>query len=380
MASVQVAGLGKRFNGVEAVRDLGFDLDDGGFGVLLGPAAAGKTTTLKLIAGLEQPTAGDIRLGGRVVNGLPAERRDTAMVFENYALYPNMTVFDNLAFPLKARRRGGRTSAAQVAERVRSVARTLEIDAFLDRHPWQLSGGQRQRVALGRALVRNPAVFLMDEPIAHLDAKLRFQMRAELKRLQKEVGVTALYATPDYADAMALADVVVVLRDGALQQAGSPDAIFHRPANRFVAHLVGEPHMNFFDMRLHAQDDKLRLVHGEIGIDVPAPVAGGLRRAKLDGTVVVGIRPSDLTIADWASPDYVLPGRLQALEPRGATTVLTFQSGDLQVVVKSPGEKRVDMDAGVWLRSDTARLHYFRPDDGRRVELDIDERMGNDPR
>lgn len=379
MASVALFNLRKEFATLEAVRDLSFTLDDGQFLVVLGPAGAGKTTTLKLIAGLETPTAGDIRIGDRLVNRVPAERRNTAMVFENYALYPNKTVFDNLAFPLRAPTRAARLDARQVAARVKEVATTLEIDFLLDRLPWQLSGGQRQRVALGRALVRNPSVFLMDEPIAHLDAKLRFQMRAELKRLQRDVGITTLYATPDYADAMALADKVVVLRDGVLQQVGSPDTIFTRPANRFVAHLVGEPHMNFIDMTLHAQGDELQLIRNDIRIIVPSPIARELRDARLNGGVVVGIRPFDLRLTNSSHPDYALPGQLLALEPRGATTVLTFESGDIRIVVKSRGEQIVDWDDRVWLRSDHFKLHFFHPETGERVELSVLDGLGNEP-
>src|SRR5581483_945950 len=256
MADLALQGLTRQFGKTLAVDHLDLVCQDGEFFVLLGPSGAGKTTTLKLIAGLLEPTAGRVLIGGRDVTPLEPGDRDVAMAFETYALYPHLSVYDNLAFPLRSPRAAGRYPGASLDERVRSIARLLEIDALLQRAPTQLSGGQKQRVALGRALVREPAVFLLDEPIAHLDAKLRNRMHAELRRIQKQLGTTAIYATPDYAEAMAMADRLAVADQGRVIQIGPPLEVYFNPANELVARFMGDPPMNFFDCDVVSREDR----------------------------------------------------------------------------------------------------------------------------
>ncbi len=250
MADVVTQSLTKRFGKTVAVDQLSFACQDGELFVLLGPSGAGKTTTLNLIAGLVEPTSGKIFIGGRDAATLEPGDRDVAMAFESYALYPHFSVYENLAFPLRSPRTAGRYTPKALDERVRAIAGMLEIDELLGRMPTQLSGGQKQRVALGRALVREPAVFLLDEPIAHLDAKLRNRMHAELRRIQKQLGTTTIYATPDYAEAMAMADRLAVAHEGRAVQVGPPLEVYFNPANEFVARFMGDPPMNFFDCEI----------------------------------------------------------------------------------------------------------------------------------
>ncbi|MBC7189910.1 ATP-binding cassette domain-containing protein, partial [Candidatus Aerophobetes bacterium] len=249
MAEVILKGVYKRYGRVEAVKNLNLHIKDKEFFCLLGPSGCGKSSTLRMIAGLEEISEGIIKIGNRIINNLEPKDRDVAMVFENYALYPHMTVYENLSYPLKGR---GMTSS-EIDKRVRYIAGLLQIAELLDRKPRQLSGGQKQRVALGRAIVRNPQVFLMDEPISHLDAKLRTLMRAELKRLQRELNTTTIYATPDQREAIAMADTIAIINKGEIQQIGTPLEIFNFPANEFVAGFTGEPPMNLFDCSVESK-------------------------------------------------------------------------------------------------------------------------------
>jgi len=278
VASVELEGLELRYpNGVQAVRGLSLAVADGEFLVLLGPSGCGKSTLLRLVAGLEAPDAGEIRIGGERVNERPPQRRDVAMVFQNYALYPHMTVRANLAFPLRMRR----LPRAQIARRVQDTARALGLEALLDRRPGELSGGQRQRVAMGRALVREPAVFLMDEPLSNLDARLRLQVRGEIAELQRRLGVTTLYVTHDQVEAMSLGQRVAVLRAGTIQQLGAPERLYERPANLFVAAFLGTPPMNVFRVALEGAGSAPVLRLGAARVPVPAlaaaPAYAGLR-------------------------------------------------------------------------------------------------------
>src|SRR5579871_822777 len=241
MAQVVIRNLNKRFDGIHAVKDVNLEINDKEFVVLVGPSGCGKTTTLRMVAGLESITSGEIMIGDKIVNELPPMDRDIAMVFQNYALYPHMSVYDNMAFGLKMRK----FDRADIGKRVQDAAEILGIQDYLRRKPRQLSGGQRQRVALGRALVRHPQVFLFDEPLSNLDAKLRVQMRVELKRIHDRLGTTAVYVTHDQVEAMTLGDRVVVMKDGVVQQVGEPLELYNRPANRFVAGFIGSPAMNF---------------------------------------------------------------------------------------------------------------------------------------
>src|SRR5512144_1397414 len=289
MSEVALRSVVKRFDDVEAVRAIDLDIPDNEFVVLVGPSGCGKSTTLRMIAGLEEVTSGNISIGGEVVNDLPPKDRDIAMVFQNYALYPHMTVYDNMAFGLKMRK----FPKPEIEKRVREAADILGIQELLKRKPRQLSGGQRQRVALGRAIVRHPQVFLFDEPLSNLDAKLRVQMRVELKKLHERLGTTAIYVTHDQVEAMTLGDRVVVMRDGRVQQVGDPMELYNSPANRFVAGFIGSPAMNFAPVRIVAEKDGLWVIGDGIRLKVPMPLTNRLG-PYAGSDVTMGIRPEDL--------------------------------------------------------------------------------------
>ncbi len=289
-------------NGFVAVEDLNLEIHNGEFLVMVGPSGCGKSTTLRMIAGLEEISAGTIDIGGRIINDLPPKDRDIAMVFQNYALYPHMSVYDNIGFALKLARRPN----DEIAQRVGEAARILELTDMLDRKPAQLSGGQRQRVAMGRAIVRQPQVFLLDEPLSNLDAKLRVQMRGEITRLQREVGVTTFYVTHDQVEAMTMADRVAVINRGVLQQVDEPQVLFEKPRNLFVAAFIGSPSMNLMEGKLcdpNPGDEFLKLEIGDEVLAVPRSVLDRNQelRGYMDKPLVVGIRPKDMEDADIAS-------------------------------------------------------------------------------
>jgi multiple sugar transport system ATP-binding protein len=288
MAQVEFSEVTKEFaGGVRAVENLNLQIDDGEFVVFVGPSGCGKTTALRMTAGLEAISEGTISIGDRVVNDVPSSKRDVAMVFQNYALYPHMSVFENMAFGLQQQR----LSKREIERRVREIAQLLELDEYLSRKPRALSGGQRQRVAMGRAIVREPAVFLMDEPLSNLDAKLRVQMRAEIRGLQREIGTTTIYVTHDQVEAMTMGDRVAVLRSGVLQQVAAPHALYHRPANVFVAEFIGSPAMNLFEVPVdHGRE---LVLHSSERLSAPAWAVDQLSSRS---RVVVGIRPEDLSI------------------------------------------------------------------------------------
>src|SRR6201993_1879878 len=289
MAQVVIRSLNKKFDEVHAVKDVNLDIRDKEFVVLVGPSGCGKTTTLRMVAGLESISSGRIMIDEKVINDLPPMDRDIAMVFQNYALYPHMSVYDNMAFGLKMRK----FDRADIARRVQEAAEILGIQQLLQRKPRQLSGGQPQRLALGRAIVRHPQVFLFDEPLSNLDAKLRVQMRVELKKLHNRLGTTAIYVTHDQVEAMTLGDRVVVMKDGLVQQVGEPLELYNEPANRFVAGFLGSPAMNFATVRVSGSDGSLWVENEGLRVKVPAEIAGRLDRHARD-QVTMGIRPEDL--------------------------------------------------------------------------------------
>ncbi|MEA2768572.1 MAG: multiple sugar transport system ATP-binding protein, partial [Acetobacteraceae bacterium] len=292
MARVAMRSLNKKYDEVHAVIDVNLNIHDQEFVVLVGPSGCGKTTTLRMVAGLESITSGQVSIDEKVVNELPPMDRDIAMVFQNYALYPHMSVYDNMAFGLKMRK----FDKPEIDKRVKVAADILGIQELLKRKPRQLSGGQRQRVALGRAIVRHPQVFLFDEPLSNLDAKLRVQMRVELKKLHERLGTTAIYVTHDQVEAMTLGDRVVVMRDGRVQQVGDPMELYNQPANRFVAGFIGSPAMNFAQVRIAAENGSLWAESEGLRIKVPAPITPRLGRyAGMEATL--GVRPEDLRIA-----------------------------------------------------------------------------------
>jgi multiple sugar transport system ATP-binding protein len=348
LASIALEGVTKRFpDGTVAVDDLTLDVEDGEFLVLVGPSGCGKSTALRMIAGLEELTAGEIHIGGRVVTELPPRDRDIAMVFQNYALYPHMTVFDNMAFGLKLRR----VPKAEIRRRVEAAADMLAIRELLGRKPRALSGGQRQRVAMGRAIVREPAAFLMDEPLSNLDAKLRVQMRAEISKLHQRLGTTTVYVTHDQTEAITMADRVAVLRSGVLQQVGPPQTLYDDPVNLFVAGFIGSPAMNLVPATLTADNGKAVVAFGHQRIALPDQVVQR-RAGQSDGAsreVILGIRPEDMEDASFArgtAPDRVLEVTVGLAEPMGAETIVHFEVDTPPLRTKDTMDLAADMDQG----------------------------------
>jgi len=303
MASVTYEHVTKRFGEVVAVADLDIQIPDKEFLVFVGPSGCGKTTSLRLLAGLEEITEGNIYIGDRLVNDVPPKDRDIAMVFQSYALYPHMSVYDNMAFGLKLRK----TPKQEIGQRVHEAARMLGIENLLERKPKQLSGGQRQRVAVGRAIVREPHVFLMDEPLSNLDAKLRVQSRAEISKLHQRLGTTVIYVTHDQVEAMTMGTRIAVMKDGLLQQIASPQALYNTPTNVFVAGFIGSPAMNFMDATLVEQDGKMAVDCGDFALEVPED-KGQVYRQHLGKEIVFGVRPEDTH-----DPEYAPPGINKAL-------------------------------------------------------------------
>jgi len=388
MAEIVVNELSKRYaNGFEAVKGLSLEIAEGELLVLVGPSGCGKTTALRMIAGLEDITSGDLYIGGRRMNDVPEKDRDIAMVFQNYALYPHMTVAQNIGFSLKLSKRPRR----EVRERVRETARLLAIDSLLDRRPKQLSGGQRQRVAMGRAVVREPQVFLMDEPLSNLDAKLRVQMRGEIESLQKRLGVTTVYVTHDQVEAMTMGDRVAVLRDGLLQQVDTPTNVYDRPANLFVAGFIGSPPMNLAQAQVEQDGDGLAVALGPTKVRVPRELAAARGLATWAGkSVIVGIRPEDLHERRNGRSEGALRAEIERVEALGAT-LLGYFSVDVEppptgsAVAVVTGETLADAPlvgstggtmfcatfeprtalrpgASVETTFDVERLHFFDPD------------------
>ena len=323
MASLNLKGIYKRYaGGVTAVSDFNLDIEDKEFVVLVGPSGCGKSTTLRMIAGLEEISEGELYIGDKLVNDVAPKDRDIAMVFQNYALYPHMTVFDNMAFGLKLRK----MPKADIKKRVTEAARILDIEHLLDRKPKALSGGQRQRVALGRAIVREPKVFLMDEPLSNLDAKLRGQMRTEISKLHKRLQTTFIYVTHDQTEAMTLGTRIVVMKDGFIQQIDSPQVLYDNPVNVFVAGFIGSPPMNFVDALLEKKDDGIYLTFGKSSVKIPDGKAQKLEGSEYIGKqVIMGIRPENMHDEEAilsTTPECVVEAKVEVTELMGATTHL----------------------------------------------------------
>jgi multiple sugar transport system ATP-binding protein len=359
MASVTYDHVTKRFGEVVAVEDLDIHVEDGEFLVLLGPSGCGKTTTLRLLAGLEEVTSGNIYIGDRLVNDVPPKDRDIAMVFQSYALYPHMSVYDNMAFGLKLRK----VPKAEIDRRVKEAARILGIDMLLDRKPKQLSGGQRQRVAVGRAIVREPKVFLMDEPLSNLDAKLRVHARAELSKLHQRLGTTWIYVTHDQVEAMTMGTRIVVQKDGVLQQFDTPQNLYNCPANLFVAGFIGSPAMNFFDVALVEEDDALYADGVTFRLRVPEAKAKALGPYK-GQKVVLGIRPEDIHDPEFAPPN-ITEGRIKAkvevTELMGNEVFLYLLTGDKTFIARVDPRTRAGIGHEVEAVANMDNIHLFDP-------------------
>jgi multiple sugar transport system ATP-binding protein len=355
MASVSFQNIEKSFGSTKVIHGIGFEIHDGEFMVLVGPSGCGKSTLLRMLAGLEEISAGTIAIDGKVVNDMESKDRDIAMVFQSYALYPHMTVADNMAFSLKLRK----ASAQTIQERVAKAARILNLDPYLQRYPRELSGGQRQRVAMGRAIVRDPKVFLFDEPLSNLDAKLRVAMRAEIKALHQRLKTTVVYVTHDQIEAMTMADRIVVMHDGRVEQIGEPLELYDHPNNLFVAQFIGSPAMNIVN-------GTLRRANGGAYVEAP----GGVRwpvghRAGGDGQAVAyGVRPEHLTLGGGGN---AVPGEIIVVEPMGAETELLVKIGEAQIVLMTHGRPSVNPGDKIELTTDPAMVHVFDQKTGARI-------------
>ena len=363
MAKVVLKGVSKVFDGtVVAVKDMSLQIDDREFLVLVGPSGCGKSTLLRMIAGLEEVTDGEIYIDDRLVNDVPPKDRDIAMVFQNYALYPHMSVYDNMAFGLKLRK----YPKEEIDSRVREAAEILGISKLLDRRPKALSGGQRQRVAVGRAIVRKPKVFLFDEPLSNLDAKLRVQTRTEISKLHERLQATMIYVTHDQTEAMTMGTRIVVMKDGLAHQVADPLSIYQNPINEFVAGFIGSPAMNFVEGRLSRENGAIRFVAGDFSADVPPDVSGGLA-GHTDKDVVLGVRPEDIYEASDATSLKAPAGisaHLEVVEPMGNEIYLYFDFSGRSMVaridVRVPPKVNTDIDLVI----DMERVHFFDRETG----------------
>jgi multiple sugar transport system ATP-binding protein len=363
MAGVTFDAVTKAFGAVKAVDDVSFEIADGEFVCLLGPSGCGKTTTLRLIAGLETPTSGRILIGDRDVTLAPPKQRDIGMVFQDYALYPHMTIEDNITYPLKVRG----VSKAERAARAGEVAASLQIGHLLARRPAQISGGQQQRTSVARAVVHKPQVFLFDEPLSNLDAKLRLEARGFLKHLQRQLGVTAVYVTHDQAEAMALADRIAVMEEGRITQVGPPLEVYQRPATTFVANFLGSPPMNLLPARCERRNDHVRFRSATFTIDATG-WNGRLPPDVADGeAVILGVRPEHLRLVSEAEP-WSFPGEVYAVEPLGPESLVTLSVGDTLATVRVFGDEPPDATGRVSVRIDETKLQVFRAG-GERIDL-----------
>lgn len=361
MAEVILEGVTKVYPGdVKAVDDFNLRIEDAEFIVLVGPSGCGKSTTLRMVAGLEEITEGTISIGDRVVNDVPPKDRDIAMVFQNYALYPHMTVYKNMAFGLKLRK----FPKKEIDDRVRNAARILGIEMLLDRKPKALSGGQRQRVAVGRAIVRQPAAFLFDEPLSNLDAKLRVEMRAELKRLHRRLSTTTIYVTHDQEEAMTLGDRIVVMKDGLIQQCGSPLEVYDSPTNRFVASFVGTPPMNFLDGTLVGDNGAIYFDEGTCRIRMNDK-SGGFLADRIGQQIILGARPEAMSIhpqGRFAGEGNILPVEVLVVEPLGEKMDLYAATARHDhIVARVDAERGIKGGQQVELHLDMSRVHVFEP-------------------
>jgi len=348
MARIELNDIQKRWGDAWGVRDVNLDIADEEFVVFLGPSGCGKTTTMRMIAGLEDPSEGEIVMDGEVMNEVDARDRDVAMVFQGYALYPNMSVYENIRFPLRMRG----VPKEQHETLINRAAELVELTEYLDRKPGALSGGQRQRAALARAIVRQPHAFLMDEPLSNLDAKLRQHMRVQIKHIQRELKITTVYVTHDQIEAMTLADRIVIMQSGAIQQIGTPDEIYNDPANTFVANFIGSPPMN--------------LIAGELvdGVFTAPGVRVDNLASRHGGEITLGVRPEDCSVGGTSGH---VEGEVYGVEPTGDMTYLTVKAGNELIEVKAARDYRAELDAPEFVRFDHARIYLFDAESGVRL-------------
>ena len=359
MATVTFDHVTKKYGEVLAVDDLNLEIADGEFMVLVGPSGCGKTTSLRMIAGLEEISDGSLRIGERVVNDVAPKDRDIAMVFQSYALYPHMSVRDNMAFGLKLRK----VPKADIEKRVKDAAGILSLEKLLDRKPKELSGGQRQRVALGRAIVREPAVFLMDEPLSNLDAKLRVQTRAEIARIHQRLGTTTVYVTHDQVEAMTMGSRIAVMSEGLLQQVGTPQVLYDQPINRFVAGFIGSPSMNFVEATVEGTGDAAR-IKGAGGFEIHVPTRYRVSMDTSGRKVIVGFRPEHLELADIAEESGSFSGRADVVEYLGNEELLHVTAAEQDIVAIVGSEHRVKPGDVLKLNLPLAKLHLFDAESG----------------
>jgi len=370
MADVSLENVTKVFpGGTVAVQDFTLDIQNQEFIVLVGPSGCGKSTTLRMVAGLEEITNGTIRIGDRVVNDVPPKDRDIAMVFQNYALYPHMTVYKNMAFGLKLRR----FPKDEIDRRVKEAAKILGIETLMDRKPKALSGGQRQRVAVGRAIVRQPQAFLFDEPLSNLDAKLRVEMRAELKRLHHRLQTTVIYVTHDQAEAMTLGDRVVVMNEGRIQQVAPPLTVYDYPVNRFVAGFLGTPAMNFIPGKMVPRDGTLYFEVGPAKVRLPADTAERVEKYAGKG-VTLGVRPEDIgysSAGKFAGTENMLSATVRVVEPLGDEQIIHLSGpADVPMICKLDSHVKVEVDQRMEAHLDMDRIHLFDDQTGCNVSLE----------
>ncbi len=354
MASISIRNLVKRYGNYTVIRDLNLEIADHEFVVFVGPSGCGKSTLLRIIAGLEPITSGEIFIGTERVNGVPAARRDIAMVFQDYALYPHMRVYDNMSFALELRG----LPKAEIDARVKRAAALLHIEPYLDRKPKELSGGQRQRVAMGRAIVRDPKAFLFDEPLSNLDAKLRAQVRAEIKALAQQLKTTMVFVTHDQVEAMTMADRIVVLQSGSVQQYDTPEGVYERPSNQFVAGFIGSPTMNFFPVELRGEN--VALAYDGTAVALNGEAQARLRKAG--GKAVLGVRPEHLAVAPSASEG--MPVAVKLVEPLGSDTLIHFDLAGSAAIARVDPALRPKVGDRLALRPQPGKTHLFDSDSG----------------
>ena len=357
MASLSLQHINKTYpNGFEAVKDFNLEIADKEFIIFVGPSGCGKSTTLRMIAGLEEISSGELKIDGRVVNDVEPKDRDIAMVFQNYALYPHMTVFDNMAFGLKLRK----VPKDEIKKKVEEAAKILDLEKLLDRKPKALSGGQRQRVAMGRAIVRDPKVFLMDEPLSNLDAKLRVQMRTEISKLHERLGATIIYVTHDQTEAMTLGTRIVVMKDGVVQQVDTPQNLYNAPGNLFVAGFIGSPQMNFLDATVKVNGKDVTLQVGNYSLKLPENKAKALIDGGYDGkTVVMGIRPENVTDDATAFPESTVEAKINVYELLGAEVFLYFDVEGFNMTARVDPHTTSRTGDTVKFGLDMSKVHVF---------------------